>query len=75
MRFGTRSRPLCSTLDAEDRLVTALEFGSMFSSIAYCFPDQTDLKVAAIVEWPSGHFAAQIPTLISYNAIDAKRFM
>ena len=35
-----------------EKLIIALDFGTTFSGIAYCFVNQRDSKVAAIVDWP-----------------------
>ena len=41
-----------STHDAEERVIIALDFGTTFSGIAYCFPNKKNSKVATIVNWP-----------------------
>lgn len=38
--------------EAEERLIIALDFGTTFSGIAYCFPNQGNSKVATVVNWP-----------------------
>ncbi|OCL10017.1 actin-like ATPase domain-containing protein [Glonium stellatum] len=59
------------TFEAEERVVIALDFGTTFSGIAYCFPNQHNSKVATVVNWPGidgeSHNAPKIPTLINYN--------
>ena len=41
-----------STMESDEKLIIALDFGTTFSGIAYCFANQRDTKVAAIVDWP-----------------------
>lgn len=38
--------------DSDEKLIIALDFGTTFSGIAYCFANQRDAKVATIVDWP-----------------------
>lgn len=38
--------------ESEERLIIALDFGTTFSGIAYCFPNQANAKVAAVDSWP-----------------------
>lgn len=38
--------------DSDEKLIIALDFGTTFSGIAYCFANQRDTKVATIVDWP-----------------------
>ena len=40
------------TFEAEERVIIALDFGTTFSGIAYCFPNQQNSKVATVVNWP-----------------------
>ncbi|KAH6658942.1 putative hsp70 protein [Truncatella angustata] len=65
--MGTTSKP--ANYDTDEKLVIALDFGTTFSGIAFCFPNQRDTKVAAIMEWPGteGESAPKIPTLIAYG--------
>ena len=41
-----------NAMESEEKLIIALDFGTTFSGIAYCFANQRDVKVAAIVDWP-----------------------
>ncbi|KAK3343434.1 Hsp70 family protein-like protein [Lasiosphaeria hispida] len=61
--------------ESDEKLIIALDFGTTFSGIAYCFANQRDAKVAAVVDWPGaeGDAAPKIPTLINYSA-DGKDF-
>ncbi|KAK3291635.1 uncharacterized protein B0H64DRAFT_427150 [Chaetomium fimeti] len=56
--------------ESEEKLIIALDFGTTFSGIAYCFANQRDTKVAAILDWPGaeGESAPKIPTLINYSS-------
>jgi hypothetical protein len=38
--------------EAEERVIIALDFGTTFSGIAYCFPKQHNSRVATVVNWP-----------------------
>ncbi|KAK4450231.1 hypothetical protein QBC34DRAFT_484501 [Podospora aff. communis PSN243] len=52
-----------ATATSQEQLVIALDFGTTFSGIAYCFPNQNDTQSAP-----------KINTLISYDANGAKFF-
>lgn len=39
-------------LPSSGRLVVAIDFGTTYSGMAYCFPDQRDPKPEAILQWP-----------------------
>lgn len=39
------------TFEAEEKVIIALDFGTTFSGIAYCFPNQENSKVATVVNW------------------------
>ena len=58
----------------DEKFAIALDFGTTFSDIAFCFPNQKDTKVASIVDWPGGESAPKIHTLISYDPKDSSRF-
>jgi hypothetical protein len=38
--------------EAEERVIIALDFGTTFSGIAYCFPNKGNSKVGAVLNWP-----------------------
>lgn len=40
------------SFEAEERVTIALDFGTTFSGISYCFPNQHIAKVATVVNWP-----------------------
>jgi hypothetical protein len=43
---------LPAVFQADEKLIIALDFGTTFSGIAYCFVNQRDAKVVAIMDWP-----------------------
>ncbi|KAG6302017.1 hypothetical protein E4U09_004022 [Claviceps aff. purpurea] len=53
----------------EEKLIIALDFGTTYSGVAYCFANQTDAKPVAIMKWPGnrGISAPKIPTMIEYS--------
>ncbi|KEY64920.1 hypothetical protein S7711_03910 [Stachybotrys chartarum IBT 7711] len=55
--------------DPNEKLVIALDFGTTFSGIAFCFLNQRDAKIASILNWPGaeGQSVPKIPTLIRYD--------
>ncbi len=61
---------------SEEKLVISLDFGTTFSGIAFCFPNQREAKAVAIVDWPGteGESAPKIPTLINYDPKDKRKF-
>ncbi|KAH6842399.1 hypothetical protein B0I37DRAFT_399101 [Chaetomium sp. MPI-CAGE-AT-0009] len=62
--------------ESDEKLIIALDFGTTFSGIAYCFANQRDPKVAAILDWPGaeGESAPKIPTLINYTNAKGGKF-
>ncbi|KAK4182907.1 hypothetical protein QBC35DRAFT_419950 [Podospora australis] len=60
--------PPAYTPESNEKLIIALDFGTTYSGIAYCFASQRDPKVVSIVDWPGaeGQTAPKIPTLINY---------
>ncbi|KAI1428888.1 actin-like ATPase domain-containing protein [Xylaria sp. FL1777] len=64
-------------MDAEDRVVIALDFGTTFSGIAYAFSNPgRRAEVVPILDWPGleGHRQPKVPTLVSYNPDDPTKF-
>lgn len=59
---------------SDEKLVIALDFGTTYSGVAFCFPNQSDPKVASIMDWPGGESAPKVHTLISYDAKDSTKF-
>jgi hypothetical protein len=39
-------------LESENKLIIALDFGTTFSGVAFCFPKSHETKVTAVVNWP-----------------------
>lgn len=62
--------------ESEEKLIIALDFGTTFSGIAFCFPNQRDTKVTAILNWPGaeGESTPKIPTIINYEHRDKSKF-
>ncbi|KAK4446880.1 actin-like ATPase domain-containing protein [Podospora aff. communis PSN243] len=56
-------------MSGEQKLVIALDFGTTFSGVAFCFLGQRDTKVSAVMSWPGaeGQSVPKIPTLINYG--------
>ncbi|KAF4444525.1 hypothetical protein FALBO_17223 [Fusarium albosuccineum] len=54
---------------SDDKLIIALDFGTTFSGIAYCFTNQRDCTPISIKNWPGAESpdAPKIPTLIKYD--------
>ncbi|KAG5956760.1 hypothetical protein E4U57_002313 [Claviceps arundinis] len=55
--------------EREEKLIIALDFGTTYSGVAYCFANKTDAKPIAIMKWPGnrGISAPKIPTVIEYS--------
>ncbi|KAK8930258.1 Chaperone protein DnaK [Metarhizium anisopliae] len=66
-----RKRKASSISDesTDEILIIALDFGTTYSGVAYCFANKRDPKPAAILDWPGtrGMSVPKIPTLISYD--------
>ncbi|KAK9436430.1 Heat shock protein Hsp70 [Metarhizium brunneum] len=66
-----RKRKASSISDesTDEMLIIALDFGTTYSGVAYCFANKRDPKPAAILDWPGtrGMSVPKIPTLISYD--------
>jgi len=63
-----------ATFEPEEKLVIALDFGTTYSGIAFCFPNQQDTKVASIMDWPGGESAPKVHTLIAYDKKQNNKF-
>ncbi|KAM0546652.1 hypothetical protein ACHAPJ_010790 [Fusarium lateritium] len=59
-----------------DKLVIALDFGTTYSGIAYCFTNQRDCTPISIKNWPGAESpdAPKIPTLIKYDKDNPESF-
>jgi len=69
---GTINKP--EPPKVNDQLVIALDFGTTFSGISFCFPNQTDPKVASVMDWPGDESAPKIHSMISYDPDDSSKF-
>ncbi|KAJ3537626.1 hypothetical protein NM208_g6234 [Fusarium decemcellulare] len=63
------SKMLPPTGSSEDKLIIALDFGTTYSGVAYCFTNQRDCTPISIKNWPGAESpdAPKIPTLIKYD--------
>ncbi|EHK20682.1 uncharacterized protein TRIVIDRAFT_69382 [Trichoderma virens Gv29-8] len=54
----------------DDRLIIALDFGTTFSGITYCFTNERDSSPTSIEYWPGSDGAGvpKIPTVIRYDS-------
>lgn len=57
-------------------LIIAIDFGTTYSGVAYCFPEQRDAKPRAVNLWPGMGTEKQtkIPTVIEYDQNDPTKF-
>ncbi|KAK0620644.1 putative hsp70 protein [Immersiella caudata] len=55
--------------NGKNQLVIALDFGTTYSGVAYCFANQRNTEVVAITNWPGaeGEATPKVPTLINYD--------
>ncbi|KAI1374961.1 actin-like ATPase domain-containing protein [Hypoxylon crocopeplum] len=63
--------------ESEDKIIIALDFGTTFSGIAYAFNNLGKRpQINPILDWPGleGHRQPKVPTLISYDPEDPKKF-
>lgn len=60
---------MADAYDADEKLVVALDFGTTYSGIGFCFPNQRNAQPVAIHDWPGaeGDSTPKIPTLINYD--------
>jgi molecular chaperone DnaK (HSP70) len=58
-----------ATSKSDETLIIALDFGTTFSGIAFCFANQKHPRVAVVVDWPGtdGELVPKIPTVINYD--------
>ena len=52
-----------TAFEPEERVIIALDFGTTFSGIAYCFPNQSNSKVVTVVNWPG---SCNLPVLQAF---------
>ncbi|KAG5935630.1 hypothetical protein E4U59_005507 [Claviceps monticola] len=67
---------LFASSEREEKLIIALDFGTTYSGVAYCFANQIDAKPVAIMNWPGnrGISAPKIPTILEYSDEDPTGF-
>ncbi|KAG6116280.1 hypothetical protein E4U14_000333 [Claviceps sp. LM454 group G7] len=67
---------LFASREREEKVIIALDFGTTYSGVAYCFANQTNAKPIAIMKWPGnrGISAPKISTIIEYTEEDPKGF-
>ncbi|KAH8663252.1 hypothetical protein BGZ61DRAFT_431957 [Ilyonectria robusta] len=61
---------------SEDKLIIALDFGTTYSGIAYCFANDRDCIPISVDNWPGAESldAPKIPTQIRYDKNDPEQF-
>ncbi|KFA66207.1 hypothetical protein S40285_05120 [Stachybotrys chlorohalonatus IBT 40285] len=59
-----------SAWQSDEKLIISLDFGTTYSGIGFCFANQRNSQVAAVMNWPgaSGESVPKIPTLINYDS-------
>ncbi|KAF5686278.1 Hsp70 chaperone protein [Fusarium circinatum] len=65
------------SLDNEDRLIIALDFGTTYSGVAYCFCNPSSKpEVRPVVDWVGleGRTQPKVPTAILYDPRDSTKF-
>lgn len=51
----------------DDRLIIAVDFGTTYSGIAYCFADQRDSSPIPIDNWPGKLFFASVKMYLNLS--------
>ncbi|KAG5921802.1 hypothetical protein E4U61_006230 [Claviceps capensis] len=75
MTSHTGSNRLFAARERDEKLIIALDFGTTYSGVAYCFANQTNAAPKAILDWPDqGLSAPKIPTIIEYTEKDSRGF-
>ncbi|KAG6249329.1 hypothetical protein E4U24_002172 [Claviceps purpurea] len=75
MTLHAGSNRLFAARERDEKLIIALDFGTTYSGVAYCFANQTNAVPKAILEWPDqGPSAPKIPTIIEYTEKDSRGF-
>ncbi|KAF4439111.1 hypothetical protein F53441_12662 [Fusarium austroafricanum] len=65
------------TLSNKDRIIIALDFGTTYSGVAYCFCNSVNRPVASsVLDWEGleGRTQPKVPTAITYAAEDNSKF-
>ncbi|RKK94122.1 hypothetical protein BFJ68_g15279 [Fusarium oxysporum] len=67
-RLGT------SALNSKERIIIALDFGTTYSGVAYCFASSCDVR--PVVDWLGleGRTQPKVPTAIAYDPDDSSEF-
>ncbi|CCE29463.1 related to hsp70 protein [Claviceps purpurea 20.1] len=69
------SNRLFAARERDEKLIIALDFGTTYSGVAYCFANQTNAVPKAVLDWPDqGLSAPKIPTIIEYTEKDSRGF-
>ncbi|KAF5561842.1 Hsp70 family heat shock protein [Fusarium phyllophilum] len=66
-----------TTLDTKDRIIIALDFGTTYSGVAYCFCSSSGKPdVVPVVDWLGleGRTQPKVPTAILYEPKDSTKF-
>ncbi|KAG6114576.1 hypothetical protein E4U13_003294 [Claviceps humidiphila] len=73
--FASNDRLFASS-QREEKLIIAMDFGTTYSGVAYCFANQIDAKPVAIMNWPGnrGIAAPKIPTILEYSEEETTGF-
>ncbi|KAH6884874.1 hypothetical protein B0T10DRAFT_550765 [Thelonectria olida] len=74
--FFKPSTALPTSNHSQDKLIIALDFGTTYSGIAYCFTNQRDCTPISVKNWPGADSpdAPKIPTLIRYKKDNPDEF-
>ncbi len=66
--FGDMGANPHNTHELDEKLIIAIDFGTTYSGIAFCFPNRRQTKVTTVLDWPDTGGASQpkIPTAIKY---------
>ncbi|KAG6024262.1 hypothetical protein E4U40_003410 [Claviceps sp. LM458 group G5] len=75
MATHTGPNRLFAARERDEKLIIALDFGTTYSGVAYCFANQANAVPKAILDWPDqGLSAPKIPTIIEYTEKDPRGF-
>ncbi|KAG5977071.1 hypothetical protein E4U56_000475 [Claviceps arundinis] len=75
MATHTGPNRLFAARERDEKLIIALDFGTTYSGVAYCFANQTNAVPKAILDWPDqGLSAPKIPTIIEYTEKEGFRW-
>ncbi|KAG5965237.1 hypothetical protein E4U58_002894 [Claviceps cyperi] len=75
MTSHTGFNRLFAAREQEEKLIIALDFGTTYSGVAYCFANQKNAVPKAILDWPDqGLSSPKIPTIIEYTENESFRW-